>query len=191
LLSFERGFNRICNEEGFDKSTWTIDLAYLLRRFNVKFHFYTLTIGIDIGYKTEGFYSNIIEKDYQRVISRFDTADKLDIKISKKSLDLYEILNHIAHQGPAIVLLNSDMLSCNICRSNKLARDLKSCLGWPISYQGHYVVICGFDLGHRNVIYRNPSYRDRLCVTSFAVFEQARKCYGTDEDIILIRSSKS
>lgn len=38
------------------------------------------------------------------------------------------------------------------------------------------------------IIYRNPTFRDRECVMSFEKFNKARTSYGTDEDIIFVYS---
>lgn len=43
-------------------STWTIDLCYLLRKFNVRHSFYTTTLGIHEGYRDNNFYHNVLTK---------------------------------------------------------------------------------------------------------------------------------
>jgi hypothetical protein len=55
--------------------------------------------------------------------------------------------------------------------------------------QGHYVLVVGYDLHRRKLIYRNPTFRDRECVMDFEDFDRARTSYGTDEDIIFISST--
>ena len=46
--------------------------------------------------------------------------------------------------------------------------------------------MCGYKLKERKIIYRNPGYVDRECVTSFEIFDDARTSYGTDEDVIFV-----
>ena len=54
------------------------------------------------------------------------------------------------------------------------------------SFQGHYVVACGYDLPKQKIIYRNPSLCDRECMMSFQKFQEARESYGTDDDVIFV-----
>ena len=44
----------------------------------------------------------------------------------------------------------------------------------------------GYDVPARKIIYRNPSVRDGESAMSFECFEDARTCYGTDEDLIFV-----
>ena len=46
--------------------------------------------------------------------------------------------------------------------------------------------MCGYKLKEKKIIYRNPGYIDRECVTSFEIFDDARTSYGTDEDVIFV-----
>lgn len=74
---------------------------------------------------------------------------------------------------------------------------------WRTTYQGHYIVLCGYDIERQKVFYRNPSFDDRkfffitkfsnklvdvtdVCQMSLSILEEARKSYGTDEDVIFI-----
>ena len=104
-----------------------------------------------------------------------------------------------------IVLTNSNLLGCESCNyyskniiprnntqnSNSNAMTFPSlkdfCLSpTDASYQGHYVLACGYDLPRQKIVYRNPSLCDRECVMSFQTFEDARSSYGTDDDIIFV-----
>lgn len=57
---FINNFDEICKAEGFGKSTWTIDLCYLMKRFSIEFIFYTTVVGIDPGHKSQFFYAKIL-----------------------------------------------------------------------------------------------------------------------------------
>lgn len=57
-----KNFTRICKEEGFYGSTWTIDLCYLLKRYEVGHVFYTITLGVHPGYRGNSFYNHILTK---------------------------------------------------------------------------------------------------------------------------------
>jgi len=54
------------------------------------------------------------------------------------------------------------------------------------SYQGHYVVLIGFDPNKREVLYRNPTVKDKVCHMPYDSLEESRTSYGTDEDVIFI-----
>ena len=54
------------------------------------------------------------------------------------------------------------------------------------SYQGHYVVLVGFDPTTKEVLYRNPTVKDKVCHMPYDSLEESRTAYGTDEDVIFI-----
>lgn len=62
---FFSNFLKICEEEGFKNSTWTIDLCYLLKRFNIPHNYYTTTIGVHPGYRGNLlYYDKLLHKVY-------------------------------------------------------------------------------------------------------------------------------
>ncbi|XP_026474989.1 protein GUCD1-like [Ctenocephalides felis] len=181
---FLQKFYTICNDEGFSKSTWTIDLCYLLKRFKIKHTYFTITFGVNPGYQDELFYEKIITKDESRVLQRFNSAASLGIKIKVKNVSTIDLLKHLYKFGTVILLINANLLHCDICKRNK--SDLRSCLPWTKTYSGHYIVLCGFNLETKSYMYRNPTYKDRVCVMSFQYMDEARMSYGTDQDTIFI-----
>lgn len=92
--------------------------------------------------------------------TRFQNAANVGIVVKKSSLSLRKLLLHLVN-GPIIALTNSKLLSCDICKLNKISAELRKCIPWPVPYQGHYIVICGYDINLRKIFYRNPSFRDR------------------------------
>ncbi|XP_056637943.1 protein GUCD1 isoform X1 [Diorhabda carinulata] len=180
---FLNNFSQICKSEGFNKSTWTIDLCYLLKKFQVPHIFYTITLGVHEGYRENSFYNTILSKDEHRINARFKEAENVGIVVRKQSVSMLEIISHLTN-GPVIVLTNAKILSCDICKFNKISREFRKCIPWPAPYQGHYVVLCGFDIHNEKLFYRNPSFNDHVCVIPMEIFDLARKSYGTDEDII-------
>jgi hypothetical protein len=157
-----RHFGKVCKEEGFYGSTWTVDLCYLLKRYDVQHVFCTVTLGVHPGYKGNSFYNHILTKDEARVNRRFEEAQRSGVAIERASVPLQRILDHLV-DGPAIVLTNARLLSCDVCKLNKISTELRKCIPWPTPYQGHYVVLCGYELAARKVYYRNPSFADRKC----------------------------
>lgn len=151
----------VCKDEGFNKSIWTIDLCYLLSRLGINYTFYTITVGIHPGYRNNNFYKRVLNRDEQRVNQRFETAQKNGINVKKGSLDIGSVLEHLVY-GPVIVLTNAKLLNCEQCKLKKVAFDLKSnCFPRSLPYQGHFVVLCGYNLERKKIFYRNPSLSDR------------------------------
>lgn len=50
-MNFSSLFSVYCYALHF--SVWTIDLAFILHHYQVPFHFYTITLGVDKGYSSE------------------------------------------------------------------------------------------------------------------------------------------
>ena len=185
-------------EEGFGESTWTIDLCYVLQRFRIKFKYTTVTLGVDPGYCKEAFYNKVIAKDYDRVNTRFQEAEARGVEIVETSITLQEILSHLQTGGPVIILTNANLLRCSRC--SNYTSCYPSCfsnVSYQVfeiiqlskiyhKYQGHYILIVGFDPQSREILYRNPTLKDKICYMSYGAFEDARTAYGTDEDVILI-----
>lgn len=182
---FLDNFEAICNEEGFHQCTWTIDLCYLLKKFGIRHKFYTITMGVHMGYQGQQYYDRILEKDKDRVNLRFQNALSKDMDMTCGSLDLEALIRHLK-EGPVILLVDANVLTCDLCKFNKLNFEFKSCFSWPYQYAGHYIILCGYNLRKNKFLYRNPTFRDRLCATSFHRLDKARRSYGTDEDLILI-----
>lgn len=85
----------------------------------------TTVLGVNQGYGSERYYRNILSKDEARVNNRFREAAEKGLIIRKTVIRLDEMLNHLAHNGPIILLTNSELLSCDICKSQKLTSELR------------------------------------------------------------------
>ncbi|XP_045613541.2 protein GUCD1 [Procambarus clarkii] len=181
---FSARLYQICQEEGFEKSTWSIDLAYLLQRFGVKHRYMTVTLGVDPGFSTESFYDKVLSKDAQRVLDRFREASNQGVVVDQGAATLHSILSHLREEGPVILLTNAHLLTCIRC--TKAMPHLRSCLPCSPPYQGHYILLIGFDMKKNHVYYRNPSFKNRICSITFSKLDEARQSYGTDEDVIFI-----
>lgn len=146
-------------------------------------------------------------QDENRVNLKFQEAKKHNISINKASISIIRIIEQLLN-GPIILLTNARILCCDKCKSNKISNELRKCLPWRTTYQGHYIVLCGYDIERQKVFYRNPSFDDRkfffitkfsnklvdvtdVCQMSLSILEEARKSYGTDEDVIFIYKWKN
>lgn len=142
---FLSNFNKICDEEDFDKrylntilfliqtffhiiiiiyvvfehSTWTIDLCYLLHRFNIRHIYTTITVGVNPDFRNHDYYGPILWKDHIRVSKKFDKASCKGMNIQKRTVDNRVILEHLAKNGPIIALTNGYLLHCDLCQSKE------------------------------------------------------------------------
>lgn len=183
---FLNNFKQICREENFGESTWTIDLCYLLRRFNVDHKYMTTTIGINPEYDTHSYYDRIISIDEKRVNQRFADARNYQIDVEKRTVNNKCLVDHLANHGPIIVLTNGSLLTCDLCKANKLQSEFRMCFPWRPSYNGHYILVIGYNLKIRKFFYRNPTNADKVCLISFDGMTSARLDHGTDEDLIFV-----
>ncbi|KAF2357616.1 Guanylyl cyclase [Trinorchestia longiramus] len=185
---FLNNLKNIAEEENFNTSTWSIDLAYLLYRFGIPFRYYTITLGIDPGLGKESFYETAIRKDEMRVVERFGRAAELGMVVEKRSVPLSSILRHLKRRLPIIVLTNARLLHCNVCTFSSARARMRDCfaVACDIPYQGHFVLLVGCDPQSGLVYYANPTVGNTLCCCSYQRMEDARLCYGTDEDILFI-----
>ena len=69
-------------------SIWTVDLAYLLRKFGADVTFTTVTMGANPEYASESFYRDNLREDGERVDALFQNARANGITIERESLSL-------------------------------------------------------------------------------------------------------
>ncbi|KAI0223247.1 Protein GUCD1 [Lamellibrachia satsuma] len=178
-------FKEVCDSLGFGHSVWTIDLARLMTVYGVPHTFCTITLGVLKGYSNKRFYRSSFNVDETRVTRLFDQAQALGINVHERSLQTKDLLQHLSTDNPVLVLVDWCYLLCKWCRSK-----LKCC--FPLvgkcldEYQGHYIVVCGYNKKTKLIYYKNPSCHEDLCCCSWKSFDTARKRYGTDEDVLLL-----
>ncbi|XP_069352792.1 protein GUCD1 isoform X1 [Eulemur rufifrons] len=184
-------FESALQELRLTRSIWTIDLAYLMRHFGVRHRFCTQTLGVDKGYKNQSFYRKHFDTEETRVNQLFAQAKACKVLVEKCTVSVQDIQAHLAQGHVAIVLVNSGVLHCDLCSS-----PVKYCCFAPSShrcfcrtpdYQGHFIVLRGYNRATGCIFYNNPAYADPgMCSTSISNFEEARTSYGTDEDILFV-----
>ncbi|XP_044539490.1 protein GUCD1-like [Gracilinanus agilis] len=81
------------------------------------------------------------------------------------TVTVQDIQEHLAQGHVAIVLVNAVLLLCDLCSS-----PVKYCCFLPIGqkcfcrgpdYQGHFIVLCGYNRASESIFYNNPAYADR------------------------------
>ncbi|KPJ13416.1 Uncharacterized protein C22orf13 [Papilio machaon] len=115
-------FTKICYDEGFLQSTWTIDLCYLLKRFGIEHCMYTIVKGVN---SRRAINDGINYQACKRVESRIDNAEEAGIFIKEKELSVEDLLSHVECKGPAIVLVDSPLLICDLCKHNKMKAEFR------------------------------------------------------------------
>ncbi|XP_044631314.1 protein GUCD1 isoform X14 [Equus asinus] len=107
------------------------------------------------------------------------------------AVSVQDIQEHLAQGHVAIVLVNSGVLHCDLCSSPVkyccFAPSGHHCFCRTPDYQGHFIVLRGYNRATSCIFYNNPAYADPgMCSTSISNFEEARTSYGTDEDILFV-----
>ncbi|KAK7311272.1 hypothetical protein RJT34_09298 [Clitoria ternatea] len=168
-------------------SIWTVDLAYLLQRFSVTFSYFTVTLGANPNYCVETFYKAELPNDLVRVDMLFQKAMEAGIDIQCRSISREEI---------SILMLSGKYIAIALVDHNKLSHVCLEDLRVPgvfsnnPGYTGHYVLICGYDAGADMFEIRDPASSKKHKRISSKSLEEARKAFGTDEDLLLISLEK-
>ena len=123
--------------------------------------------------------------------------------MSKGSVSLDDIKCALKSNACVILLVNAIRLNgvdfnfdyknddiVEVCSNNQslmnkfLARAIN--ILKPTTYCGHFIVLVGFDERNSVFFYLNPSTNKNLSFTMESDLEIARKCFGTDEDIVFV-----
>ncbi|KAL3650203.1 Complement component 1 Q subcomponent-binding protein, mitochondrial [Castilleja foliolosa] len=135
-------------------SIWTVDLAYLLQKFAVRFTYCTVTLGANPDFCVETFYKDQLPNDLVRVNMLFREAREAGIDIECRSLSATEISGLIlSGKYVAIALVDQFKLS-NSGLEDVCVSDF---YGGNPGYTGHYVVICGYDAVTNEFEIRDPA----------------------------------
>ncbi|CAK9171815.1 unnamed protein product [Ilex paraguariensis] len=164
-------------------SIWTVDLAYLLQKFSVPFSYFTVTLGANPNFSVETFYKEQLPNDLVRVDMLFQKALEAGINIQCGSISGEQIsLLILSGKYIAIALVDQYKLSWSSLEDVYIPDFYSGSSG----YTGHYVIICGYDSVTDEFEIRDPaSSRKHERVTSRCL-EEARKSFGTDEDLLLL-----
>lgn len=165
------------------ESIWTVDLAYLLQSFSVMFTYFTVTLGANPNFSVETFYKDHLPHDLVRVDLLFQKAVEAGLKIECRSFSREEVyLLILSGEYVVIALVDQYKLSQSwldeVCDSDLY--------GINLGYTGHYVVICGYDADRDEFEIRDPASSRKCIRVSSKCLDDARKSFGTDEDLLLI-----
>lgn len=164
-------------------SIWTVDLAYLLHKFSVSFSFFTVTLGVNPEFSAESFYKEQLQDDIGRVDGLFKNALEAGISIQCRSISGKDI---------SVLILSGQCIAVALVDKMKLRRTWLKDIHVPewydgsSDYMGHYVVICGYDADTGEFEIRDPASSRKYERVSMHCLDEARKSFGTDEDILLV-----
>ncbi|GMH26807.1 hypothetical protein Nepgr_028650 [Nepenthes gracilis] len=164
-------------------SIWTVDLAYLLKKFSITFSYFTLTIGVNPNFCMETFYKDQLPNDLVRVDMLFQKAVETGIEIECRSISQEDI---------SLLILSGKYIAIALVDQYKLSRSwlkdvcISSFYSNSLGYTGHYIVICGYDSNTDEFEIRDPASPRKHERVSSSCLDEARKSFGTDEDILLI-----
>lgn len=165
------------------RSIWTVDLAYLLQSFSVIFSYFTVTLGANPNFSVESFYKDQLPNDLVRVDMLFQRAFEAGIRIECRSFSPEEIaLLMLSGRYVAIALVDQ----CKLSQSWLEDYHIPDFCGSNLGYTGHYVVICGYDADNDEFEIRDPASSRKYQKISSKHLDEARKSFGTDEDLLLI-----
>ncbi|KAI9206691.1 Guanylyl cyclase [Polychytrium aggregatum] len=165
------------------QNIWTVDLAYILRRFGVEdFTYYTSYIGVNWQYLSKSFYRDSITEDQSRVHALFAGAADRNVRIVPMILDMNDIRRFlISGKYAVIILVNLSVLNCGTCTKKgyeKISGD---------DFVGHYILLAGYEPDSDTILYRDPGTNEVLCAVDADDLDVARSSLGTDHDAIVVR----
>jgi len=155
------------------ESVWGVDIAYLLKRFDVPCVFCTTSWGVKKEYAQMAFYKNTFDQDQNRVNTLFEQAERNGVCIQVRSVSSEEIKNHVSRGNLVVALVNANLLEA-------------ASVSEDVPYHGHFVLVCGFEETTDEWIYKDPDTEQRESRATQEQFDKARKSVGTDEDLIFV-----
>jgi uncharacterized protein YvpB len=154
------------------KGLGTINLSIASAKKGFKTKFFSKTINFNPENLKMDFYKKFAASDLINESNKLaNEARQAGAELVEKSIELNELLGHVKENSAVIVLLDWNTL---------LQKQ---------GYQGHFVVITGFDkesIYVHNSSINNPEKNKKI---KKELFEKARKASGTDEDILIISNN--
>jgi len=161
------------------KSVWTIDLLYALHAGGMPHcALATTTDGVNPDHASLEFYQEVFDADEKRVSALMSRAEAAGIIVRKASLSADTIAAFLnAPRRMVIALVNSEALP-RVCDRQPRFRQRQH------SFAGHYILLYGME--ERMFVYLDPGRAQHKHVIGADDFDHARRCPGTDEDLIFI-----
>ncbi|EKX39016.1 hypothetical protein GUITHDRAFT_114894 [Guillardia theta CCMP2712] len=179
------------------KSTWSIDLAFLLHGFGVKARYYTITWGANQSYTEIEYYKENLQSDASRVNDLFNNAAARGLHVELKSLVIDQIIEALVKDTCVIMILGcadaSAMLKGKQSETGeeagqgteRMPHSLPS-VGIDTGFVGHYVILIAYHTEKQMFEIADPGVEAERRLIQKDALEHARKQHGTDEDLLVI-----
>jgi len=175
---------------------WTLNMAYILKDFQREAKFFTIERKINANYDTDIFSlqqsapdRDIFHRALEETKKREENAERNGIVIEQRELTSDELKHALLNGNCAIVLINSLFFGCLDCHPT-MFNELTFCV-MPVTgnpYRGHYIVLCGYNSQTDVFLFKNPSSDKSVCFVPASTLEQSRKSYGTQQNLLLVKS---
>lgn len=148
-------------------------------------------MGINAAYANEMFYMEHMAEDERRVQQLFMEAKQAGIVLQNRSLHIEE-LQELMLSGHylLVILVDKGRLEPWYSRMD-LCYSALSCGAGGGGYTGHYLLLVGFDGTRQEFVVQDPAQPLPGLRLPSSVLDEARKSFGTDEDLLLVEVSES
>lgn len=157
------------------RSLWTIEIVHLLHQFGVQQLIYTTTcLGVNHDYLEKlKFYADEENEDIGVINALFKKAQEDKICILRQSITAEELKN-AASSGDYLILA---LVDCNTLGKTHSRN---------ASYVGHYILIYGYNSRLDLFYAKDPAKDEDVSEIPSDIMDNARKVYGTDEDLVFV-----
>jgi hypothetical protein len=173
-------------------SVWTVDLAYVLHSYGLRFRFLTTTLGADPAYAAESFYKETLDADTVRVNELFSGAEKDGVSIERHSMPAADLEALVKPQDHLVMAL-VDRRHLYRPSPSSVSGVIDACMSYVFSgYVGHYVLLTRYDAERDGYLILDPAKQaeEGIFVTSQNL-HAARRSHGTDEDLVVVPLQQS
>jgi hypothetical protein len=163
-------------------------LAYLLTEYGARCEFLSASVEAPSPRRRAlPFYAASLAADGARVGALLAAAPAEGVRVRQCSLSANELWNTL-RDGEHVVIC---LVDCRVLSSwaQQPAASPASPIASPSAgrgFFGHYVLLVGLDDGTDSIVLKDPASAHEEVRVPTAQLERARRCRGTDEDLLLI-----
>ena len=167
-------------------SIWTVDLAYTLHAFGVRFKYLTSTLGADPAYEAEPFYKATLDADTIRVNELFAKAETHQVHIERRSVSDDELTELVRAQDHMVITL-VDRRLLDRPGATSVSGIVDACFSYCFGgYIGHYVLLLRHDSDRDGFVVHDPAKPASGTFVAASDLHSARRSHGTDEDLLIV-----
>lgn len=176
---------RVLRSRLVSSDVWSIDLAYLLSEYSVVCEYLSATLDVPSPRRrTLPFYATSLLEDGARVGALLAAAPSYGVHVRQCSLNANELWNTL-RDGENVVICLVDQRALHPGNGSDLSSPTSPAAA-ARSFFGHYVLIVGLDDATDSYVLRDPAGTQETMLVTMGRLERARRCRGTDEDLIVV-----